>query len=337
MRNETRALFTKYVETIAQINGVPDARELFTVSPSVEQKLEDRIQEQADYLNLINVVPVNDQLGQKLGLGASTPAAGRTDTTVADRQTRDITDLTQRGFACQKTNFDTHITYERLDAWARFPDFQVRSRNHSTQQAARDRLMIGWNGTSIAATTNLANYPLLQDVNKGWLQKQREEAPERVMSGIKIGAGPGADYPNIDAAVFDAVNSLISPWHRQNADHRVHIGAEMLTDKYLALLGAADKPSEVNAMQTLLLNRVIAGRTALAVPFFPARSILVTMPKNLSVYWQIGSHRRQVIDNPKRDRVEDYLTVREDYIVEDTGAACLIEGILLPDGQGGWA
>jgi hypothetical protein len=89
-------------------------------------------------------------------------------------------------------------------------------------------------------------------------------------------------------------------------------------------------------MATLLLNRVIAGRSAMTVPFFPGRSILVTMPKNLSIYWQSGSHRRRVIDNPKRDRIEDYLQVREDYVVEDMGAACLIENVLVPDGSGGW-
>lgn len=300
MRNETRVAFDQYAATIAQLNGINDATRTFSVAPTVEQKLEDRIQEQADYLSLINVVPVNDQAGQKLGLGASTPAASRTDTSVADRETRDITDLTDRDYQCVKTNFDTHITYDRLDAWAKFPDFQVRCRNHVTEQIARDRLMIGWNGTSAATTTNLQANPMLQDVNIGWLQKLRTEAPERVLSGIKI--GPGGDYENIDAAVFDAINSLIDPWHRKNADHRVHVGDEMLTDKYLGLLNASDKPTEQHAMSTLLLNRVIAGRSAMTVPFFPGRAIMVTMPKNLSIYWQSNSHRRRVVDNPKRDR-----------------------------------
>lgn len=335
MRNETRVAFDQYAATLAQLNGVNDATRTFNVNPTVEQKLEDRIQEQADYLGLINVTPVHDQAGQKLALGASSPAAGRTDTSVSERQTRDITDLQGRGYSCQKTNFDTHITYDRLDAWAKFPDFQMRCRNHVTQQVARDRLMVGWNGTSVAATTDLAAHPMLQDVNIGWLQKIRDGAPERVLSGIKV--GPGGDYENIDAAVFDAVNSLVDPWHRKNGDHRVHVGDEMLTDKYLGLLNASDKPTEQNAMATLILNRVIAGRSAMTVPFFPGRSILVTMPKNLSIYWQSGSHRRRVIDNPKRDRIEDYLQVREDYVVEDMGAACLIENVLVPDGSGGWA
>ncbi|KJS35913.1 MAG: capsid protein [Rhodospirillaceae bacterium BRH_c57] len=335
MRNKTRVAYDSYVATIAQLNGVSDATKTFNVAPTVAQKLEDRVQEQADYLGLINIVPVEDQSAQKLGLGAGTPAASRTDTDVAERQTRDITDLTDRDYVCAKSNFDTHVKYDRLDAWAKFPDFQVRIRNHVTRQVARDRLMIGWNGTHAAATTDLTANPLLQDMNIGWLEHLRTQAPERVLSGLKI--GPGGDYENIDAAVFDAVNSLIEPWHRKNADHRVHVGDEMLTDKYLGLLNSADKPTEQNAMSTLLLNRVIAGRSAMTVPFFPGRSILVTMPENLSIYWQSGSHRRHILDNPKRDRVEDYLQVREAYVVEDLGAACLLENVLMPDGVGGWA
>ncbi|MBK5910141.1 phage major capsid protein, P2 family [Rhodothalassium salexigens] len=335
MRNETRLAFDRYVETLASLNGVGDATRTFNVAPSVAQTLEDRIAEQADYLRQVNVVPVGDQVGEKLGLGAARPAASRTDTSKAERETRDITDLTGRGYQCAKTNFDTHVTYDKLDAWAKFPDFQVRIRNHVTQQVARDRLMIGFNGTSAAAETDLDANPLLQDVNAGWLEKLRVEAPERVLSGVKI--GPGGDYETVDAAVYDAVHSLLDPWHRQNADTRVHLGDEMLTDKYLGLLNAADRPTEQNALSTLLLNQVVAGRTAITPPFFPGRSILVTMPQNLSVYWQEGATRRRVVDNPKRDRIEDYLQMREAYVVEDLGAACLIEGILTPDGQGGWA
>lgn len=335
MRNETRAIFEAYTSQVAQINGVSDATKTFTVAPTIEQKLEDRIQEQADYLGLVNVVPVRDMAGQKLGLGASGPVAGRTNTAVSKRAPRNAVSMTQRGYSVEKTNFDTYMDYEQLDAWAKFPDFQARARTHITKQIARDRLMIGWNGTSAAVNTDIVANPLLQDVNVGWLEHLRDEAPQRVMTGIKI--GPGGDYTNFDAAVFDAVSSLIAPWHRTNGDHRVHMGDELLTDKYLGLINSADKPTEHNALNLLLLNRVVGGRAAINVPFFPSRSILVTMPKNLSIYWQEGSHRRHIKEEPEWDRVTDYNCVREAYVVEDLGAACLIEGILLPDGAGGWA
>ena len=77
-----------------------------------------------------------------------------------------------------------------------------------------DRIMVGWNGTHAAASTNLTQYPLLQDVNKGWLQKMRERAASRVIregaaTGSKVRIGKGGDYANIDAAVFDLVTRCV--------------------------------------------------------------------------------------------------------------------------------
>lgn len=41
--------------------------------------------------------------------------------------------------------------------------------------------------------------------------------------------------------------------------------------------------------------------------------------------------RRTVIDKPERDRVVDFLSMNEDYVIEDYGACALIEGIALTD------
>ena len=38
------------------------------------------------------------------------------------------------------------IPYALLDQWAKFPDFEMRIRNHILLQQARDRIMIGFNG-----------------------------------------------------------------------------------------------------------------------------------------------------------------------------------------------
>jgi hypothetical protein len=42
--------------------------------------------------------------------------------------------------------------------------------------------MIGFNGITRAATSDKTKYPLLQDVNVGWLQQYRNTAPQRVMT-----------------------------------------------------------------------------------------------------------------------------------------------------------
>lgn len=338
MRTETRTAFNAYTAKVAELNGIPDASTKFTVAPTVEQKLEDRIQQSAEFLQQVNIVPVNEQSGETLGLGTNSPAAGRTDTTTAEREPRYIHNLTSRSYVCRKTDSDVAIKYETLDMWAKFPDFQPRMRDQTVRQQARDRLMIGWNGTSAARNTDLVANPLLQDVNIGWLEKIRTEAEERRVSGYKIGEVAGADFRNIDAAVFDAGNELLDEWHKDDGDIVCIVGRSLITDKYLAMLNSADadKPTEKAALATILLNRVVGGRKAIMVPFFPARSVLITRPSNLSIYWQAGSRRRQLKDQPERDRIVDFNSVNEDYVVEDYGACALLENIQVPDGQGGW-
>lgn len=338
MLTATRLAFNAYVATLAQINGVPAASEKFTVDPTVAQKLEERIQQNADFLKRINVVNVDEMSGEVLGLGTNSSVASRTDTTVADRQPSAITNLTKRDYTCRKTDFDSYVTYKQLDMWAKFPDFQARMRNQVTLQVARDRLTIGWHGTSAAATTDRAAHPLLQDVNIGWLQKVRAGAPERVLSDVKVGTHDGADYRNLDALVMDASNELLDEWYKDDSGIVAILGRELVTDKYVALLNSADAdaPTEKAAMQTLILNKTVGGRQAMQVPFFPARSILITKVSNLSIYVQNGSYRRQVADEAKRDRVVDYLSMNEDYVIEDLGACALVEGIQNWNGEA-WA
>ncbi len=42
--------------------------------------------------------------------------------------------------------------------------------------------MVGFHGLNAAVQTNKVTYPMLQDVNKGWLQQLREKAPEQVIT-----------------------------------------------------------------------------------------------------------------------------------------------------------
>ncbi len=62
-----------------------------------------------------------------------------------------------------------------LDAWAPFPDFHQRwTQCRCQSDCSVDRIMIGFNGTSAAATTNRSTNPKLQDVNIGWLKNPHQ-------------------------------------------------------------------------------------------------------------------------------------------------------------------
>lgn len=332
MRNETRVAFDAYCDTIAKLNGVPNATKKFAVTPSVQQTLEDHIQESSDFLKLINMVGVSEQTGAKLGLGVGSPIASTTDTATKDRTTADVTDLDENGYNCTQTNFDTHLTYAKLDAWAKFKDFQTRIRNAIVRRQALDRIAIGFNGRSRAATSDRAANPLLQDVNKGWLQRMRDQASQRVMhegtkTAGKIIVGANGDYANLDALVADLLANMIDPWHQDDTALVVLCGRGLLHDKYFPLINKTQAPSEMLAADVIQSQKRIGGLPAAAVPFFPANAVMITSYDNLSIYFQDGARRRTIEDNAKRDRVENYESSNDAYVVEDLGRAAVAENI----------
>ncbi|MDB5724993.1 MAG: 33, BuPhKS14 [Novosphingobium sp.] len=322
MRNETRKLFNAYVSQIALLNGVDNATESFTVDPSVEQKLEERIQESSDFLSQINISGVRDLKGEKIGLGIGSTIASRTDVTTTDRATQDPTSLDNLTYELFDTDFDTHITWKKLDTWSKFPNFQELIRNAVVRRIALDRIMIGWNGTSHAAATNRTTYPLLQDVNEGWIQKLRTDKPSHLMSegalqDNKILIGEGGDYATLDALVYDLYNGMMPSWAVGDTELVAIVGRQLLHDKYFPLINADRDPTEQVARDVIMSSKRLGKLPAVQVPFFPANAVTVTRLDNLSIYFQEGARRRKVEDNAKRKRIEDYQSSNEGYVVED--------------------
>lgn len=334
MRNDTRELFDAYLGQIAKLNGVADVSRKFTATPAVEQRLENRIQETSQFLTMINMIGVREQKGEKIGLGISGPVASTTNTATTDRATTDLSSLDPRGYECEQTNFDTHLSYARLDAWAKFPDFQARVRDAIVKRQALDRIMIGWNGTSHAATSDPATNPLRQDVNIGWLQKMRAENAARVLDEVvaasgQVRIGATGDYKNLDALVFDLVGDMLEPWYQDDTELVVICGRQLLADKYFPIINQTQAPSEQLAADVVTSQKRIGGLPAVRVPYFPADALLVTRLDNLSIYWQEATRRRTIVDNAKRDRIENFESVNDAYVIEDLGCAAMAENIVL--------
>jgi P2 family phage major capsid protein len=334
MKKETRLAYSKYATQIAKLNDTADVSMKFSVEPSIQQKLESKIQESSAFLKRINVLPVTELEGEKLGLSVSGPIASRTDTTKTDRQPIDPTALDSLRYRCEKTDYDTAIAYRKLDAWAKFPDFQQRIRNVIVTQCALDRIMIGWNGVKAAPTTDKAANPLLQDVNIGWLQQYRDHAAQRVLhegakQAGKVLIGKDGDYANLDALVMDIVSSMIDPWFQEDTGLVVICGRELLHDKYFPIVNTTQAPTEQLATDLVVSQKRIGNLPAVRVPFFPKRALMVTKLENLSIYFQEGARRRALIDNPKRDQIENYESSNDTYVVEDFGCGCVAENIEL--------
>ncbi|MGN6260286.1 MAG: phage major capsid protein, P2 family [Ralstonia sp.] len=339
MRNDTRRLYEAYAAEVAKLNGVDRVDTKFSVDPTVQQRLETKIQESSQFLSKVNIYGVGELEGEKVGLGVSGPVASTTDTTKQDRQTVDISTLDARRYRCEQTNSDTHITYQKLDVWAKFNDFQTRIRDAIIKRQALDRMMIGFHGIKRAPTSNIAANPLLQDVNKGWLQQIREQAPQRIMlrdeknaDKIVVGGGSGG-YENLDALVFDLVAQLIEPWHAEDPELVVVCGRQLLADKYFPIVNTNHRPTDTMAVDMIVSQKRIGNLPALRVPYFPPNGLLVTRLDNLSIYYQEGSRRRTIVDNAKRDRIENYESSNDAYVVEDLGCVAMAENIAIVEAE----
>lgn len=338
MKNTTRQQFNGYLANQAELNGVSSASEQYTVEPSVQQRIEKKIQESSEFLKKINIIPVTDQKGEALGLGISGGIASRTNTKGGKRREPKAVGVVDKiyTYICEKTDFDTAIPYAKLDAWARDPEFQNKIRDFVVTQQAIDRITIGFNGTEVATDTDIEANPLLQDVNIGWLQKYRENAPESVMKESaegtgKVSVGATAEhYKNLDALVKDAVDQLIDPVVRDDTKLRVILGRDLKQSRDFAMVNDNNTPTEVIAVNSLLMLDKVGGvQIEPTPPNFPADAVFITPLDNLSIYYQEDSRRRNHKDEPEYDRVAFYESDNEAYVVENYKAGCLIENVEL--------
>ena len=335
MRNESRQKFNEFTGQVAKLNAITNAMVQFTVQPTVQQILETKMQESVAFLGMISIIPVDEMKGQKVGIGITSTIAGRTDTNAKDRQPNNPTGLYAQNYECAQTNFDTLIGYAQIDAWAKFPDFQTRIRDAILTRQGLDRIMIGWHGTEAAADTDRTTHPLLQDVNIGWLEHIRVDAPAHVLKEGVEGSGKiyvdaaDGDYKNLDALVFDAVNQLVKPWYQDDTDLVVICGRQLLSDKYFPIINDAGDNQNKLAGQVLVSQKQIGGLKAVRVPFFPEDTLLIIKLAHLAIYWQSGARRRQIEDEPKRNRIVNYESSNDAYVVEDYDCVALIENIVI--------
>jgi P2 family phage major capsid protein len=314
----TRQAFHQFCAALAQVHGAPDVTEQFAIEPSLEQRLQDAIVEQSTFLPQINVVTVDEMEGQNILGSASGPVSGRTDTSVdgVERVPRNVLGLKAYNYKLAQTNSDVYLPYNTMDVWARFGDLGARYTRYVQGRIANDREIVGWYGLSVAATTDLAANPLLQDVNKGWLQYMRENLPAHILTEGKtageIVLGDGGDYANLDLAVNDLLQGI--PTYLRK-DLTVLVGSELVARETALLLTAVQgKPTEKNAMNTAMAT--LGGLPWQTPSNYPARGLAVTPLKNLSVYVQTNTWRRNLKDKPEKNRVEDYNSRNEGYVVE---------------------
>ncbi len=345
MKIKTTQVFAAVLAGLATNYGVAAMSEQFAVEPTVEQTLYDAVYESAEFLQMINTAMVDDIVGQSVIMSVNGGVTGRTGVETDDskeRQTKDVSGLNAREYRCYPVECDVHLTWQKMDQWSKFKDFHNRYRNHVKQAIALDIIKIGFNGTSAAATTNLAANPMLQDVNIGWLQLVRRDAAERVIAegeqvAGEIRIGLGGDYENLDQAVHDALQAI--PEHKRVGMVAI-IGDELLAnDKNKLYAKQAHTPSEKTKIELEQVIDTYGGLRSYKAPFFPSRGIVITSFDNLSHYVQAGSTRTSIENNAKKKRVEDYQSRNDCFYVEDMEKITFFESanVKLPNSAGdGW-
>ncbi|MQU55054.1 phage major capsid protein, P2 family [Pseudomonas sp. FSL R10-1339] len=326
---------TKYAilqQAFAKVYNAPKGASSFTIEPSAAQSINEKITAKSDFLERINIVPVSEIKGEKVMFGVTGPVTGRTDIRIKEREVKDFSSLENNTYELSSTESDVSLPYAKIDSWAKFPDFHKRYSDAVQKQIALDRMMIGFRGTHNAAQTDIETFPMLEDVNKGWLQQAREKVPSQVLSqGLeagKISLGEGGDYANLDALVYD-VTRLIDD-NLRDSDLIAIIGSDLLAhDKAVLYAKQAGTPTEKERIESAQVVSTYGGVPSFSVPFFPVNAVLVTSWDNLSIYFQDTSWRVLMLENPKRNRVEDYNSRNEGYVVEQFGKIALAENVEL--------
>jgi len=294
--------------------------ESFAITGPQEERLLEAVQQSNEFLQLINMPLVTDIQGEKVFAGTQQTITGRKK----DGRFRRVVDPTGGKYSCAETDSGVIIPWKTADTWARMGgDFLAKYAAFVQRQISLDQMMIGWNGTSVAESSDPTVKKLLEDVNKGWMQWMRDNLTKNILTGgktaskINIGTDKDADYTSLDHLAYDLRQGL-DPVHRQRTDLVLMVGADIIAKE----ADAAGKmhgrtPTERAAMKAMDLMGSFGGLPAVILPNFPARGCVITTYDNLSIYTQEGSMRRAFKDDDEHKGLVDSYYRNEAYVVED--------------------
>lgn len=340
MKKQTRIQFNAYLAELGEVNGVDDTTVQFNVVPTAVQGLQDKVVEQSTFLPKINTITVAHMTGENVKTGIVGPASGRTNTS-ANNPRQPVNALSEEGYSYElhQTNTDIALGYGKLDAWSHLGNLNERIRGYTTAQIANDREIVGWYGESVAKDTDIEANPMMQDVNKGWMQYMRDNKSENILAegGTtgEIRIGEDGDYEGLDHAISDLVSAIPVYLRR---DLVALIGDELIMQEKQRLYKAISlSPKEkTEATQSLMM---FGGVDEWETPSnFPSRGLVITTYENLSIYLQEDSWRRNLEEETKYDRFMDYNSRNEGYVVEtpEQFVALEFKNVKLADGKGGF-
>lgn len=331
MQENTKKAVEGYKKAVSKQNNVSDVTEKFSVTPAATQKIIAKIRETNWFLGKINIMPVSNQKGEALSLGVTGMIAGRTNTKAGkERKTKTVYGMEPMPYLCEQVNFDSHIRYAQLDAFAHLKNFNMIINSQTREQIDLNKITIGFYGKKSAADTDSVANPNGEDVCKGWFQALRDNNAAAMLTEGKasgeIRIGEAGDFINLDLAVMN-VKALLGDECANASDLVALIGSDLLAyDKAKFYAAHGNTPSEKSKIEDKQVISTYGGLPALCPPSFPPTGILVTSLKNLSIYIQNGSVRRSVaVKNDKLDQLENFESMNMAYVIEQLPKAAAIE------------
>jgi P2 family phage major capsid protein len=308
-----RAMLQTYGAKMAEQFGVTTVAEQFAITGPKESALRKKILESSAFLKMINVMDVDQIQGQVVEVGAQGLHTGRK---AGGRFTKDGA-LSGHEYKLVETDSNCSVSWDTLSIWANSGgegEF-MRLLNESAAEAfARDMLRVGFNGLSVAATSDATANPNGEDINKGWQALVKEDAPNQIITAdVYLDADGGGDYKTLDAMASDLINTKIAVQFRNDPRLVVLVGADLVAAESARLYDSADKPSEKIAAQNLPFS--IAGRRAIVPDFMPGKRMVVTFLSNLQIMTQRNTRHRKAKHEEDRKTFENSYLRWEGYAV----------------------
>ncbi|MGR2682260.1 P2 family phage major capsid protein [Chromobacterium haemolyticum] len=294
--------------------------------PQAAQARLNALKAKSRLLSTINVLGVSEITGRSQNFDIAGTLAATVDTNRHARQPAQKTWQPAQYF-CQQTNFDAAFDYATLDAWMSETQdqalFEARARQTLERRILLDRIMIGFRGLERAQDSDRAQHPQLQDVNVGWLQQIREQAPKACLERVRV--GEGERFRNLHRLVRHAVNNLLAPAWRDDPRLVALVGADLLPD------AVCDATPQADGDDLVFHKQRLGGLQAATAAFFPGDSILITRLDNLSLYFNHHAMRYRYQEDPAINSVLFYHSSADAYVIENLAACALIEEVEIVD------
>lgn len=312
LNQRAREFLRAYSTGLAAEYGQDTAERYFSLTDPKETALRTALLESVDFLSMITVEDVDQLSGQVVNVGNPGIFTGRKEGGRFIRKTG----VDGLEYKLSETDSGAALTWAMLSVWANAGDeneFFQRMQTFTNQSFALDMLRIGFNGKSIAKTSDPEKNPNGEDVNIGWQEFVRAFDDNQIITdGVTLGAG--GDYVSLDAMASDLINSKIPAQFRNDPRLTVLVGADLVAAEQHRLYQAADRPTEKIAAQ--MLGTSIAGRPAIVPPFMPGKRMVVTPLSNLHIYTQRKTRQRAAEFVEDRKQYENKYLRNEGYAVE---------------------